>query len=122
MKIGFKGIRAEAEEALSGLDEFSAVDTLEKRPFLEAVILTADAIILWAHRHGKAAQEKAEQEKDPVRKAELLEIFRICYKVPENPAETFHEAVQSQWFIQLFSRIEQKTGIVISNGRMRPTS
>lgn len=118
LKIGFKGIRAEAEEALSGLDEFSAVDTLEKRPFLEAVILTADAIILWAHRHGKAAQEKAEQEKDPVRKAELLEISRICYKVPENPAETFHEAVQSQWFVQLFSRIEQKTGTVISNGRM----
>ncbi len=118
LKIGFNGIRREAEEALARLDEFSAVDTTEKRPFLEAVILTADAIVLWAGRHADAAEEKAALEQDPVRKAELLEIARICRKVPAQPAETFHEAVQSQWFIQLFSRIEQKTGTVISNGRM----
>ncbi|MCC8075780.1 MAG: glycyl radical protein [Clostridiales bacterium] len=118
LKIGFNGIRREAQEALARLDEFSAVDTTEKKPFLEAVILTADAIILWAGRHADAAQEKAALEQDPVRKVELLEIARICRKVPAQPAETFHEAVQSQWFIQLFSRIEQKTGTVISNGRM----
>ncbi|MCD8147680.1 MAG: glycyl radical protein [Clostridiales bacterium] len=118
LKIGFDGIRREAEEALAQLDEFSAVDTTEKKPFLEAVILTADAIILWAGRHADAAQEKAALEQNPVRKAELLEIARICRKVPAQPAETFHEAVQSQRFIQLFSRIEQKTGTVISNGRM----
>jgi len=58
------------------------------------------------------------QEKDPQRKAELTEIARICDKVPEHPAATFHEAVQSQWFVQMFSRIEQKTGTIISNGRM----
>ncbi|MCD8353274.1 MAG: glycyl radical protein [Clostridiales bacterium] len=118
LKIGFNGIRREAQEALARLDEFSAVDTTEKKPFLEAVILTADAIVLWAGRHADAAEEKAALEQDPVRKAELLEIARICRKVPAQPAETFHEAVQSQWFIQLFSRIEQKTGTVISNGRM----
>jgi len=38
--------------------------------------------------------------------------------VPENPARTFHEAMQSQWFVQMFSRIEQKTGTIVSNGRM----
>ena len=26
--------------------------------------------------------------------------------------------MQSQWFVQMFSRIEQKTGTIISNGRM----
>ncbi|MBO6230059.1 MAG: glycyl radical protein [Ruminiclostridium sp.] len=118
LKIGFNGIKREAEERLAALDEFSPVDNTERKPFLEAVILTADAIILWAKRHSELAAEKAAAESDPVRKAELLEIARICAKVPAEPAESFYEAVQSQWFIQLFSRIEQKTGTIISNGRM----
>ena len=37
----------------------------------------------------------AEQEKDPIRRDELREIARICRWVPENPARTFHEALQS---------------------------
>jgi len=118
LKIGFEGIRKEAEEKLAALDEFSPVDNTEKKPFLEAVIITADAIILWAERHSRLAAQKAEAESDPVRKAELLEIARICKKVPARPAESYYEAVQSQWFIQLFSRVEQKTGTIISNGRM----
>lgn len=118
LKIGFKGIKKEAQEKLAQLDEFSPVDNTEKKPFLEAVIYTADAIILWANRHADLAEQKAETEKNSKRREELLEIARICRKVPENPAETFHEALQSQWFIQLFSRIEQKTGTIISNGRM----
>ncbi|MBR1384938.1 MAG: glycyl radical protein [Ruminococcus sp.] len=118
LHIGFNGIKKEAEERLAALDEFSPVDNTEKRPFLESVIITADAIILWANRHAQLAQEKAESETNEQRKAELLEIARICRKVPAEPAESFYEAVQSQWFIQLFSRIEQKTGTIISNGRM----
>ena len=45
-------------------------------------------------------------------------MARIARKVPEHPAETFQEAIQSQWFTQMFSRLEQKTGTIISNGRM----
>ncbi len=118
LKIGFKGIKQEALEQLAKLDEFSPVDNTEKKPFLEAIIYTADAIVLWANRHAYLAEKKAEAENNAQRKQELLEIARICRKVPENPAETFYEAVQSQWFIQLFSRVEQKTGTIISNGRM----
>ncbi len=118
LKIGFLGIIKEAEDELAKLDEFSAVDELEKKPFLEAVITTAEAIILFARRHGELAEKKAKEEKDEKRRKELEEIARISYKVPGNPAESFYEAVQSQWYIQLFSRIEQKTGTIISNGRM----
>lgn len=118
LKIGFNGIKREAQEKLASLDEFSPVDNTERKPFLEAVILTADAIILWANRHADLAEQKAKAEVNPQRKAELSEIARICRKVPAEPAESFYEAVQSQWFIQLFSRVEQKTGTIISNGRM----
>ncbi len=118
LKKGFKGIRKEAEERLQALDPFSPVDNVEKRPFLEAIVILCDAIVLWAKRHARLAAEMAATEKDPRRRAELAEIARICERVPEYPATTFHEAMQSQWFTQMFSRIEQKTGTIISNGRM----
>jgi formate C-acetyltransferase len=45
-------------------------------------------------------------------------MAKHCEHVPGNPARTFHEAAQSQWLVQMFSRLEQKTGTTISNGRM----
>lgn len=118
LEKGFKGIKEEALERLSQLDEYSPLDYTEKKPFLEATIITCDAIILWANRHGDLAEKLAEEEENPVRKAELLKIAEICHYVPENPPRTFYEAIQSQWFTQMFSRVEQKTGTIISNGRM----
>lgn len=96
----------------------SPCDNVEKRPFLEAIVIVCDAIILWAKRHAKLAAELAAKETDPTRKRELETMAEICAWVPENPARTFHEAVQAQWFTQVFSRIEQKTGTIVSNGRM----
>lgn len=118
LEKGFNAIKAEAEERLAALDEYSPLDYTEKKPFLEATIITCDAIILWANRHGDLAEELAAKETDSIRKDELLKIAGICHYVPANPPRTFYEAMQAQWFTQMFSRIEQKTGTIISNGRM----
>lgn len=118
LKRGFKGIKEEAQQKLAQLDPLSPVDNTEKKPFLEAVIITCDAIVIWAKRHAKLATEMAAKESDPIRKKELQDIAVRCEWVPENPARDFREAMQSQWFVQMFSRIEQKTGTIISNGRM----
>ena len=77
-----------------------------------------DAIVLWAKRHADAARKAAEACADPVRKAELIRMAENAEHVPANPARDFYEAVQSQYFTQMFSRLEQKTGTTISNGRM----
>ncbi|MBI9084378.1 MAG: glycyl radical protein [Desulfobacterales bacterium] len=118
LKRGFGGLRKEAREKLEALDPLSPTANTEKKPFLEAIVLVCDAIIGWANRHAALAEKMAAQETDPQRKAELELIAANCRRVPEHPARTFHEAVQSQWFMQMFSRIEQKTGTIISNGRM----
>lgn len=118
LEKGFLGIKKEAEEKLLTLDEYSPIDYTEKLPFLKAEILTCDAIILWANRHGDLAKELAEKEENPKRRKELLKIADTCHYVPANPPRTFYEAMQAQWFTQMFSRIEQKTGTIISNGRM----
>ncbi len=115
---GFEALKEEALERKAALDPMNPADAVDKARFYEAVAITCDAIIHWAHRHSLEAARLAEAQSDPVRKAELLEIARIADKVPRYPAETFYEALQSQYFMQMFSRIEQKTGATISNGRM----
>ena len=118
LKRGFNGIKKEAEEKLAALDVDSPIDQVEKRPYLEAICIVCDAIVLWAHRHAEAARNAAETETNPVRKQELLLMAANADRVPAEPARNFYEAVQSQWFTQMFSRIEQKTGTTVSNGRM----
>ena len=118
LKRGFNGIKQEALEKLEALDPLSAKDICEKKPFLEAVVLVCDAIVLWAKRYAEAARLKAAETSDPVRKEELLRMAANCERVPGEPARDFWEACQSQWFTQMFSRLEQKTGTTISNGRM----
>jgi formate C-acetyltransferase len=118
LKRGFKGIKREAEEKMAGLDPFDPQHTLGKRAFLQAVIIACNAVINFAKRHAKLAREMAMAEKNDQRKKELLEIAAVCEWVPENPARTFREAVQAQWFAQICSRFEQFHGGTIGNGRI----
>ena len=90
LEKGFRGIKEEALEKLAQLDEYSPIDYTEKRPFLEATIITCDAIILWANRHAELADKLAEKESNEKRKNELKKIAEICRYVPENPPHTFY--------------------------------
>jgi pyruvate formate-lyase/glycerol dehydratase family glycyl radical enzyme len=115
---GIKSIRDEAAAKLESLDPFDVAAQVEKRPFLQAVCLVCDAMIAFAHRYADLARAMAAQESRPERRGELLEIAEICEWVPEHPARSFREAVQSQWLVQTVSRLEQAVGGVIGNGRI----
>ncbi|WP_191018002.1 (2S)-3-sulfopropanediol dehydratase [Treponema zioleckii] len=115
---GFEAIKNQAQEKLNSLNPLNPEESLDKTQFLQSIIIVSDAIILWAHRHAVKAAELAKNEQNSERKKELEKLAEICDKVPRYGATTFHEALQSQWFIQMFSRLEQKTGATISNGRM----
>ena len=118
LKKGFRAIQDEAREHLASLDPNDPDNILNRIPFLQGVILACEGVITFAKRHAALAREKAAATKDPARKAELLDIAERCERVPEFPARTFAEAVQAHWFAQAFSRLEQRTGCIISNGRM----
>jgi formate C-acetyltransferase len=60
----------------------------------------------------------AAQESRDERRAELLQIAETCERVPEHPARTLREAVQSQWLVQTVSRLEQAIGGVVGNARI----
>jgi len=112
---GVKGIREEAQAKLAALTE--PRDIVYKKPFLDAVIVTCDAMTLWSKRYAALATELAGKEANAQRKQELQEIAAVCEWVPENPARTFREALQSQWWCQLFNRIEQ-TSSAMGQGRV----
>lgn len=115
LAIGFKGIIAEAQAELAGCNP-GDVDYAKKSRFLQAVILSCEAVIRYARRYMVLAKEMADKESNPTRKAELLTIARNCGRVPEHGAETFHEACQSFWFVQQLLQIES-SGHSISPGR-----
>ncbi len=115
---GFLALQEEARAKLAALDLSNSTDLWDKKPFLEAMIIVCDAVMTWARRHADLARDLAAKEADPVRKAELKRIAETCERVPALPARNFREAMQCQWFVQMFSRLEQKASAIISNGRM----
>lgn len=115
LKIGYKGIMAEAASELINADCTDA-DYPKKREFLEAVIVCCQAVIDYAERYAELAENMAKSEKDIKRQKELLKIAENCRKVPANPAESFYEACQSFWFVQLLLQTESN-GHSISPGR-----
>jgi len=112
---GMNGIKADVRDAQSRLDKKTR-DYESKKQFLEAISRTCDTVIMFAKRYADEAQRLAAVEKDPQRKTELMKIAEICEKVPANPAETFHEALQSFWFTQLVLNLETN-GHAFSPGR-----
>src|SRR5512139_260545 len=113
---GCKGMREEAQARLAALEH--PRDLAFRKPFYEAAVIACDALSLFAGRYSELAAEMAAKTKDAQRKKELEEIAAVCAWVPENPARTFREAIQSQWFTQLFSRLEEMVGGQINSGRM----
>lgn len=115
LRTGLKGIRAETEEAKARL-QFSDYNDLKKLYFYDAVLILIDASIAFAHRYADLAEELAQKADDPRRCRELQNLAKVCRRVPEYPASSFYEAVQSVWFLQLILQIESN-GHSLSFGR-----
>ena len=115
LAFGLKGYEERVKDLKAKLDLIDP-DSIDKNIFYRAVLIVIEAVHQFAQRYSKLAQELADKEKDSKRKAELLEISRICAKVPYEPATSFYEAVQSVWFIQLILQIESN-GHSLSYGR-----
>ena len=112
---GFEGIMEKAQKELDGCSVGDG-NYARKSHFLEAVILSCKAVIDYAGRYAKLAQEMAAQTSDPVRKQELFVIAENCSRVPAKGAQNFYEACQSFWFVQQLLQMES-SGHSISPGR-----
>ncbi len=108
-KLGVKGIIKTAEERLGEIDKTVPLDYIDQKEFLQSVIISLQGIVTFANRYAALAKEKAADATDPVDRKRLENIAAICARVPENPPETFLEAVQSFFFIHLGRNLEFQT-------------
>ena len=115
LRVGYSGIIEEAKAALAKLN-FGDSDYAKRHHFLNAVIISCEAVIAYAKRYAKLADMMAEGCQDFERKAELRRIALNCERVPEFGARNFYEACQSFWFIQMLLQMES-SGHSISPGR-----
>lgn len=115
LKEGLKGYEKRTREAKAALD-LTDPESVDKYVFYKAVLIVLEAVRKFAARYAKLAENLATKEKDAARRSELKKLAKICARVPYEPAETFHEAVQATWFIQLILQIESN-GHSLSYGR-----
>ncbi len=96
LRIGIKGFKAEIAEARKNY-----TDT-ERLEFLDAVDTIADAMIGWAHKCSARALEKSREMTDPEARANLEALSEILFRIPENPAESFYEALETICLVYAF--------------------
>ena len=86
-----KGLRA----VIAQLEEkISAERDEEKRDHYESMKKTLESTVMLAHRYAALAQKQM-QTAGGERKEQLERMIAALRKVPENPAETLYEAIQS---------------------------
>lgn len=99
---GYQGIWQEADEALAALHADS-LENIEKINFYQSVKLAAEGIITLAKRYAEKAEALLEQDHclTSKRRNELRQLAALCRRVPALPPESFREAMQFVWFVQL---------------------
>ena len=113
---GVEGLLERIDGRLAALGSLDNADKYDKYNFYQGLRLALEGLIIYSENHAKEAERLAAECKDKRRKDELLEIARICRKVPRRPADTFREAMQAFWFTHCCLYLEVN-GRGISPGR-----
>lgn len=115
LRSGLRGYEERVRRLKAELD-LCAPGSIDKYQFYKAVLIVIGAVRGFAGRYAQLARQMAESA-GPARRDELLEIARVCEKVPYEPAESFREALQSVWLLQVVLQIESN-GHSLSYGRL----
>ncbi len=68
---------------------------------LQAMGITAQALIDFSKRHVEVLKTMLVEAQTDQRRNELIDMIRVCERVPSHAPETFHEALQHYWFIHV---------------------
>ena len=117
LRYGINGVIQEAKEALANVNMQNDVNGFKKKLFLDAVIISYEAVQQWIARYAKLAEKKAGRTDDAEEIMRLNTIKEICINLSQSAPRTFHEALQLTYFIHLLIHIESN-GHSISFGRI----
>lgn len=99
LKLGPSALRRQAEDAIR-------TSTGEAHDFYASVIEVLTGASRFMVRYAELAGQMASMPDHAGNRENLLEVARICRKLSEEPAETFHEAIQSMWFLYTILHME----------------
>jgi formate C-acetyltransferase len=115
---GFAGVLADLDEALAALTEDARAGAAgdELRAMRSAATVPGELAARYAQLARKLASS---EEMDATRRAELLQMAANLDRVPQQPAETFWEALQALWLTHmLILSDENYPGAGVSFGRL----
>lgn len=109
LRVGLGGLAEEVENKLTAVVGDSS-------DFYRAALIVLKAAQKFILRYAELALQLAEKAPSPERRRELEEISRICRKISTEPPETFHEALQLFWLLNVVFQCESNASS-ISPGR-----
>ncbi len=116
-RLGFDDFKTwieRSKERIAASDDPAKGEKLEE---LEAMSICCDAIVRFAERHAEQARQLAESA-GADRQDELLRVAEVCEWVPRRAPRTFHEALQTYWFVHLGVVIELNEWDSLNPGRI----
>jgi len=116
LKTGISGYMEEIGRYRKQIN-IAVYEDLKKEIFYKSVLLGLNAISGFILRYADLAEKMAQTESSPLRKEELLKIAGCCRHISLFPPDTFYQALQLTFFIQLILQIESN-GHSLSLGRM----
>jgi len=92
-------------------------DGLKKKLFYNAALVSVEALQAFILRFAALARQEGASTTDARRREELKTIADNCETISERPPETFYQALQLTYFVQLVLQIESN-GHSVSLGRL----
>ena len=112
LKMGPAALREEALEHLKTADGQGP-----ETDFYRSVALVMEGAMAFMDRYHDLMEKLAGQEQDPKLQESMRSVAENCRNLSKRPAETFHEAVQSIWFLFVILHMESNASS-FSPGRM----
>jgi formate C-acetyltransferase len=103
-KIYHKGmldIIEDIHQAKQNLDYINDASAYDKNEELNAMEISAQAIIMFANRHADELERLANLETNQDVRTHLLKLSEISRKIPAHAPSDFHEALQYYWYVHL---------------------
>lgn len=116
LEKGLDGLRDKVDERRSRI-RLTDWQELQQEQFLKAIDLTLEALSAHILRFAELARNMAQAESRHWRSEELLAIAENCELIAHRPPQTFWQALQLCYFIQLTLQIESN-GHSVSFGRL----
>lgn len=104
-------------QLMADADDRARLSSGSKRDFYQSVSIVMQGAKNFMERYSRLLIETAGKEPGQANKDNMIKVARICHKLSEQPPETFHEAIQSLWFLFVILHMESNASS-FSPGRM----